>query len=764
MPTSTNIINEVNMVDVKQKKEKKTSAADNVLTDEKSLLKKSKQSTDMNGSEVNGIKAKKDKKEKKEKDSNGKSKDSKRKRSSSDEDSSKPTADDDKATKLRKVSKNDDEATKESAVIVEDQHIDDYKSSTKKEESDIPVNLRLSSHNLSLSTIESLKARGIVQLFPIQAASFDPIIKGMDLLGRARTGTGKTLAFSLPMIEVLKRERESNRHLFSQRGRAPRVLIMAPTRELAMQVHREFDSISSGELKSTCAYGGSPYDSQCNAMRDGIDVIVGTPGRLIDHIERGTLKLNQLRFICLDEADQMLDIGFAESMEKILQQVQEQKSKLTDAPDHQVLLFSATMPVWIKQAVSKYMKPNKVTLDLIGTDKQKTSATVKHYAIASHWQNRSALLGDIVAIYGRGGAGRTIIFVETKGEANELAMNDKLVTMGTQVLHGDIQQKQREVTMQGFREGKFTSLITTNVCARGVDIPEVDLVINCEPPSDVESYIHRSGRTGRAGKSGICVTFYKPNQEYALQNIARHAGVNFIKIGAPQPKDIVAARASDTLETVKTDLDERVLEYFTNCAGDILEHFQGDAIKALSATLAVLCNTTKPLATRSILSANEGFITLLFTVDSPIQNVGYIKSIIQRNHSDVKYEDVVGWRMTNDSMGVVVDVIAEKIQVIDNGSGIPPTIKLGSNIWSDGRGVSLTIPTELPEMQDRPNYGNSNGRGGFGGRSGGSRGGSYGGGGRGGSYGGSRGGSYGGGGRGGSYGGGRGGGRGGYSR
>ena len=609
----------------------------------------------------------------------------------------------------------------EETVIVEDQDADDYKGSTKKEDSDIPENLRISSHDLSQSTVNSLQQKGIKQLFPIQAASLAPIMKGQDLLGRARTGTGKTLAFSLPMVETLKRRKTANPSEFSRRGRAPKVMIMAPTRELAIQVHREFDSIASGELSSTCIYGGTAFDGQCQAMRSGLDAVIGTPGRLIDHIERGNLKLDQLLFICMDEADQMLDIGFAESMEKILEETRSQKASLSSAPEHQTLLFSATMPIWIKEAVKKYMRPDKITLDLIGNDKQKTSSLVKHFALASRWQNRADVLGDIVAVYGRGSAGRTIIFVEKKGEANDLAMNDKLVAMGTQVLHGDIPQKQREITMQGFRDGKFTSLIATNVCARGVDIPEVDLVINCEPPSDVESYIHRSGRTGRAGKSGVCVTFYKADQVGLLQNISRRAGVDFAKIGAPQAKDIVAAHAAETLETVKTDLDDRVLEYFTSCAKDILDHFKGDAEKALSATLAVLCNTTKPLPARSLLSANEGFITLLFKVDNEIRHFGYVKSIVQRNYPELKYEDTVGWRMTAGSKGVVVDVTESKVEVIENGDGETPTIKLGGIEWQDGRGVTLEIPKELPELEER--FGGqqmSNGRGYRGGSRGGS--------------------------------------------
>ena len=448
------------------------------------------------------------------------------------------------------------------------------------------------------------------------------------------------------------------------------------------------------------------------------------------------MKLHNLRFICLDEADQMLDIGFAEAMEKVLACVQTQKSAIPEAPAHQTLLFSATLPAWIQEAVKKYMRSNKMTLDLIGRDKCRTANTVSHIAIPSRWQNRADVLGDILAVYGRGNSGRSIIFVETKGEGNDLGLNEKLVAAGCQVIHGDVPQKQREVTMQGFRDAKFRCLICTNVCARGVDIPEVDLVINCEPPTDVDTYVHRSGRTGRAGRSGVCVTFYKPQQEYALNNIARRAGVEFTRMGAPQPKEIVAARAKDTLEVVKVDLDDTVLSYFTDTAESILVHYKGDAVTALSATIALICNTLKPLPSRSLLTANEGFVTLLFKVDQPIRNVGYIRAMTQKTFPNLTYEDTIGWRLTTDCQGVIVDVKEAKVQSCEDGSlviaGVP---------WTTHRGIQIEIPKELPELQERPEGqgygGQQQQRGSWGGRGRGNGRGN----GRGGSFGGFRGGS-----------------------
>lgn len=407
----------------------------------------------------------------------------------------------------------------------------------------------------------------------------------------------------------------------------------------------------------------------------------------------------------------MLDIGFAEAMEKVLMAVQDQK-KNSDSPSHQTLLFSATLPSWIQEAVKKFMKADKITLDLIGNDKQRTSKTVSHIAIPSRWQNRASVLGDILAVYGRGNSGRSIIFVETKGEGNELGLNEKLVAAGCQVIHGDVPQKQREVSMQGFRDGKFKCLICTNVCARGVDIPEVDLVINCEPPTDVDTYVHRSGRTGRAGKSGVCVTFFKQQQEYALNQISRRAGVEFTRMGAPQPKEIVSARAKDTLAIIKEELDPIVLSYFTDTAESILAHYNNDPITALSSTIALICNTVKKLPSRSLMTANEGFLTVLFRVQSPIRNVGYIRSMTQQSFPLLTYEDTIGWRMTSDSKGVVVDIKEDKIEILEDDS-----IKIAGVLFANNRGITIEIPKELPELQERldPSQ-NSNPRNNFGSR------------------------------------------------
>ncbi|KAJ2993774.1 Nucleolar RNA helicase 2 [Globomyces sp. JEL0801] len=589
------------------------------------------------------------------------------------------------------------------SIVIADQHIDDYKKINADKE-EIPENLQLSSLSLSKSTLDALTKKGITRLFPIQAGVYQHVLDGKDMFARARTGTGKTLAYALPMVEKLKAQKEGKRHEFQRRGRPPHQIILTPTRELAIQVHRELVSIALGELQCLCVYGGSTYEEQLTILSQGVDIVIGTPGRMIDHIDNGRLNLSDVEIVCLDEADQMLDIGFQEHVERILGCIKEQKS--TSASALQILLFSATMPAWIHQVTDNFMQPDKVTIDLIGTDNQQTSALVTHYCLPSKYQNRPDILGDIAAVYGRGHSGKTIVFVETKAEATELVLNSKIVALGAQALHGDIHQSLRETTMQGFRDGKFSCLITTNVCARGVDIPEVDLVINCEPPDDIQTYIHRSGRTGRAGKEGICITFYKDTQLQQVERIRQKAGVDFIKIFAPQPKEIIAAIASQKLADLK-DVDVDVLPYFENAAKEMLAHFNGDIEKSLQCALAMLCNTFKPISSRSLLTANNGFVTLYFSTSEVINNIGYIANMLKSSFPSLDQQNAVGWRLTADYMGVVVDFPESDIKV-ENAD-----IYLAGQVWIDKKGIFLCIPTELPELSEFNRFGTQSGRGMF---------------------------------------------------
>ncbi|RKP05367.1 P-loop containing nucleoside triphosphate hydrolase protein [Thamnocephalis sphaerospora] len=691
-------------------------------------------------------KSKKEKKEKKEKSSPKKEKKDKKKKKKKDDSTEEEASDAEKKNKKRSHADSmdvDDESESASVAADDASGAESKKRAKTADHSDaesdaVDPKLLLSNFRLSDGVLASLEKRGIRALFPIQAATFDSIFDGKDVLGRARTGTGKTLAFSLPMAERLIADAANgDGKLGTGRGRAPKIIVMAPTRELARQVSAEFESIA-GNIQVLTVYGGVAYDQQNFGLRQGVDVVIGTPGRIMDHLERGTLRLDNIRFICLDEADQMLDIGFADAMEKVLQAVQEQKAAHPGSSPYQTLLFSATLPEWVHKVVKKYLREDYVTVDLVGQQKLKTNENITHYGIPSHWEVRRDIMGDVVAVYG-GTKTRTIIFVNTKAEANELAMNEKL-KQEAQVLHGDIPQNQRERTLQGFRDGRFRCIICTDVAARGLDIPDVDLVINSQPPQGIETYIHRSGRTGRAGRKGVCVTFYKPAESNWIRQLERRIGTQVNVVGAPQPVEIIRATASDAAETVAA-VSTNVVPHFEATAASLIERMGAE--RALAAALACLSGYAAGLPSRSLLNGKEGAVTLHCKLNREIRGVGYVRTALERGYG-ITFDDMILMRMCADSCGVVFDIKQEKVSVASDG-----TVSLNGQEFVSTDEMTLEAPTTLPALQEREGQGAGGGRGGYGGRGGfGGRGGYGGRGGRGGR---------------GGYGGGRGG-RGGYGR
>jgi len=418
---------------------------------------------------------------------------------------------------------------------------------------------------ISEETQQNLKGRGIHTLFPIQAMTFDKIMDGKDLMGRARTGMGKTLAFALPVIELLLADKRPR-----ARGRAPRVVCMAPTRELAKQVAAEFEQ-TGPSLSTVCIYGGASYQSQNNAFRSGVDILVGTTGRVIDHIDRGNLRLHNCEFLILDEADTMLEMGFREDVQKVFNAMDQVANESTGK--RQTLLFSATIPKWVKDVADKYMAKDREFVNLVKDSDDQASTDVQHIAIPCHWQGRPTLLANLLGVYAKKDS-RTIIFAETKKDCNELAVHPEIKT-DSQVLHGDIAQEQRETTMKAFREGRLRLLIATDVAARGLDM-NVDLVINSEPPrkmsgsADVDTYVHRSGRTGRAGKKGVCITLYTNRQQDMLNQIERKIGNKFTMRGAPDQEELIKASAAKALKEI-SNVDPTMIEIFKEKANELLE-------------------------------------------------------------------------------------------------------------------------------------------------------------------------------------------------
>lgn len=605
--------------------------------------------------------------------------------------------------------------------------------------------------------------------------------EGKDLIGKATTGSGKTLSFVLPTLERLiayvygtcqsangsapsKLKPRGSKRIHAAIPYQPRVLILAPTRELARQVNEVVHMVGSPHgLTSLCVYGGAAYEPQERALRQGVDICVGTPGRLIDHLERGNIALESLNFLIMDEADEMLNVGFQIALEKILEYVPKN-------PKPQTLLYSATLPEWVGSIARKYLDKNHEMIDIVGNTVNKTSLTVRHLAVKAPPQSRLNIVSDLISVYASGGT--AIIFCDTKNEANELGLSSQLAT-DCQVLHGDIVQSQREVTLQAFRDKRFRVLVATDVAARGLDIDHIDLVIQLKPSKDVETYIHRSGRTGRAGRSGVCCLLYMDRMIGSVRQIERVAGIKFERVGAPQPHDMYKVAAEKTVEKILdvATLHPKLVEEFQDAAKQLLQDV-GNDLNALAAALAVASGFSKPIQGRSLLGGMDGKVSILLHMPSgtafrakslAIRKIMEAMSNVSGSGSDIPAGENFIANATGQFGIGEVRLTVDGDAVVDVPTDTASKLVQASNKW-----CNYEIITTLPELQPEEQRGFDSGRGGRGGYGGGGRGG-YGGGGSRGGYGnggyGSRGGRGGGGGgyggsrggRGGGFGGGRGG-------
>ncbi|CAI5981628.1 unnamed protein product [Closterium sp. NIES-65] len=563
----------------------------------------------------------------------------------------------------------------------------------------------LAIESLGLATIleQSLLKRGIARLFPIQHAVLAPSMEGRDIIARAKTGTGKTLAFGIPILERITREIEENngRRPF----RAPRCLVLAPTRELAKQVEREFCE-SAPNLSTACVYGGVSIEAQMRQLKRGVDVVVGTPGRLIDLIERGTLSLQEIQFMVLDEADQMLAVGFEEDVERIME-------NLPEGGRIQMSLFSATMPSWVKKLSRKYLT-SPLTIDLVGEQEEKLAEGIRLLCVRAPNASKRSILVDLITVHAMGG--KTIVFTQTKKDADEVAMALGR-SVGCEALHGDIPQQQRERTLQAFRDGRFVVLVATDVAARGLDIPNVDLVIHYEIPNDPETFVHRSGRTGRAGKTGCTILMYTDSQLRSLRMIERDIGCKFEKASPPHPDDVLQASANQSAALINR-VHPELAESFLETAEKLLEE-RGPI--ALAAAIAHLSGFSQPPAARSLLTHEEGYVTVRVIrtaksrngpLISPRAVMGTLGEICRRAADNVGKIKILGER---DVEGAVFDlpedVAKELLSLkIDNG-----------DVFDIPRQLPTLVDDDVRGGRDRDNYGRFGARGGDRGRGGGDR-------------------------------------------
>ncbi len=386
---------------------------------------------------------------------------------------------------------------------------------------------------LSDDILKAVGKMGFEEASPIQTAVIPTILQGRDVVGQSSTGSGKTVAFAIPAIEAV-----------DPKVRAVQVLILCPTRELAVQVAEETGKIAFFKkgVMGVPIYGGQSYERQFRALAAGAQVVIGTPGRVMDHMERGTLKLDKLKLVILDETDRMLDMGFRDDIEHILKVV---------PATRQLLFFSATIPRAIQDLISRYSKdPAWIKIESVA----KNAPQVEQIYFEVDRRSKIEALTRLIDVHDfRYG----IIFCSTKIMVDDL--EEHLHSRGYQTdrLHGDISQAQRDRVMDKFRRKGFEFLIATDVAARGLDVDDLEVVINFDLPNDAEDYTHRIGRTGRAGKSGRAFTFVSGQEIYKLQSMVRWAKLNVKRGTIPSLDEVEEARTSVFFEKIRTTLDAK---------------------------------------------------------------------------------------------------------------------------------------------------------------------------------------------------------------
>jgi len=419
----------------------------------------------------------------------------------------------------------------------EDSSLLEFKNLDNKKETDFqPLDVSKGDENenengfldfgFNQSILNSLRNKGYKNPTPIQKAAIPELMLGRDLLGQAQTGTGKTAAFALPLIEKLTDNKELN----------AKVLVMTPTRELATQVAESFKSYSSesSNFKTVAIYGGTDYRNQISALKRKVDVVVGTPGRIMDHIRQGTFKIKDINCLVLDEADEMLNMGFLEDIEWIIDQLPENK---------QMVLFSATMPNEIRNIAKKYL--NDPAEILIKSVKKETQLISQKFLYVQRHHKLDALK-RIIELNNEG----VIIFVRTK--LLTISIAEALENSGhtVAVLNGDIPQNQRENTVDRLKKGFIDILVATDVAARGLDVERIKLVVNYDFPFDKETYTHRIGRTGRAGRSGEAILFVNQREKHFLRNLENSTRTKTEEINIPSNKIINEKRMEKLIDNV----------------------------------------------------------------------------------------------------------------------------------------------------------------------------------------------------------------------
>ena len=360
---------------------------------------------------------------------------------------------------------------------------------------------------LGSNIVETLRDLGAETPFPIQAATIPAVLEGRDVLGRGRTGSGKTIAFGAPLVESILQSQRGQRREF---GRAPKAIILAPTRELALQIDRTVQPIArSVGLFTTQIYGGVPQGRQVGALKKGVDIVIGTPGRIEDLIEQGRLDLSEVRIAVLDEADHMCELGFVEPVQRILRKTAEGSQKL---------LFSATLDREVAALVEEFLVDPAV-YEVAGEDQ--ASGTIDHRVLVIDHRDKAEVLSSLASR-----EGKTLVFSRTRAYAEMLAEQFEDAGIRAVALHGDLNQAKRTRNLERLTSGRINVLVATDVAARGIHVDDIDLVIQADAPDEYKTYLHRSGRTGRAGRFGRVVTLIPRQRRRRMTEMLERAEIS----------------------------------------------------------------------------------------------------------------------------------------------------------------------------------------------------------------------------------------------
>jgi ATP-dependent RNA helicase DeaD len=398
--------------------------------------------------------------------------------------------------------------------------------------------MKFQDFGISRESIRAIEDLGFEEPTPIQSLAIPLIMTARDVTGQAQTGTGKTAAFGIPIIERI-----------DPSVRAVRTLVLCPTRELAIQIAEEFSKLA--KYKSRIAilpvYGGQPIERQLRALRAGVHIVIGTPGRVMDHLDRGTLSLDRVNIVVLDEADQMLDMGFLEDIETILAHVPKER---------QTLLFSATMPQPILAIAKKFQRSPEFVKVI---HHELTVPQIEQTYMEVRDRDKLDVLCRLIDIFDPRLA---LVFTNTKRGVDELAGHLRARGYFVEGLHGDMKQSQRDRVMAKFRTGKIDVLIATDVAARGIDVEEIDTVFNYDVPQDVEYYVHRIGRTGRAGRGGRAITFVAPREIFKLHEIQKFAKIRIARQPVPTAEDVEETKTRHFFTVIRQAIEEGRLEKY----------------------------------------------------------------------------------------------------------------------------------------------------------------------------------------------------------